>query len=506
MNFFTKEGLAATLEQQQPDNNNNNRIYCYIYATIEATVYPLVFSIKNGDGKALWQRLKQKLAPSDPSAIQTLQATIDTITLNDNNLPLFIQKLEELMMTFMTAVADEHEIKCFDRTITTHLLRALPPNTYGAIYADLTKDQYPTFSSAAERLLYFYESYARFHQAGATSTTAPVFAAQQQPPHPPPRPRRGGFNNSNNKRFEGACHFCNKLGHKQADCWNFKTAQTRARGTHSFRSRGGGVHKRPQFRNNHNNNNHNVAAMAITTQNNNNNNNNNIRHNIEDTIIMFVGATDIPQEPNIIAVDSGAAVHLINNRALFKYIRPTKYSILTASSTHSTPASGEGEAVIYINDKYGDPVRIHLERAVYVPGPVSLLSISNLTTAGHTVHFNHNRPSIALSNGRVLPMKISNGLFWLNFNTTPNSTPALFTTTMQPSTGQLQLLHQSLGHASREQMLRMGVINNNTQLPHCEHCRYAKSHKAPSPKKVINPCLNFQFFLKKRDRIIIIVI
>lgn len=226
-------------------------------------------------------------------------------------------------------------------------------------------------------------------------------------------------------KFNGNCHVCKKYGHRVGDCRN-KTEKTMKR-------------------------NDAMTAVALNTS--------------------F-------KESNVWCLDSGATIHICNNKDKFLNLNNERTQIFTATE-ESVKSDGKGQVKLKVNATN----EVKLKEAILVPSfKNNLLSVSSITNNGYKVTFQKDSAVIRRPDGSIaLRAKQENGLYIIKETT--RQTTAL----LNEHEGTLVKWHQRLGHLNFNDVRKLkdhSMVNGindrlNTVNPTCEICEKSKIHQKP---------------------------
>ncbi|RUS90533.1 hypothetical protein EGW08_001710 [Elysia chlorotica] len=178
-------------------------------------------------------------------------------------------------------------------------------------------------------------------------------------------------------------------------------------------------------------------------------------------------------------VDSGASVHIVNDKSKFtkfkENFQSTKHVIELADGTRNRGlALGQGDAEIGVLDSKGNMCSITLENALYIPSfSQNIFSVTAATEKGATVIFSENSGKLyPKSKSTCLNIHKEGRLYFLNSVQHANN--------QKISKRPLKLWHEALGHCNTQDILKLEekvegmIITHKTENFKCEVCPQAK--------------------------------
>jgi hypothetical protein len=172
-----------------------------------------------------------------------------------------------------------------------------------------------------------------------------------------------------------------------------------------------------------------------------------------------------------LVLDSGANVHLVDNKSTLTNYFTLLSNIGTADSATSMKSIGKGDLII--NSK------ITLEDVYHCPNAaMSLLSVYQLTKLGLTVTFDNAKCTVTRNNEVVLLGIQENGLYV--YRLTSHSIAYL---AINQKTTRMDLFHARMGHINYADLRRLVhmsdgiVLDRQPETEICKSCIMAKSHR-----------------------------
>ena len=179
-------------------------------------------------------------------------------------------------------------------------------------------------------------------------------------------------------------------------------------------------------------------------------------------------------------VDSGATVHIVNDKSKFRRFRenfkPSDHVIeLADGSRNRNLALGQGDVEMDILNSDGNRCSLTLENALYVPSfSQNIFSVTATTEKGATIIFSENSgklfPKVKdSSNAQFVEIHKEGKLYYIN--SVQHSTKISRT---------LKQWHEALGHCNTQDILKLQgkvegmVITNKTDKFQCEVCPQGK--------------------------------
>ena len=171
-------------------------------------------------------------------------------------------------------------------------------------------------------------------------------------------------------------------------------------------------------------------------------------------------------------VDSGATVHILNNKDYFKSFDPhfkaKQHKIELADGTKiEGNAEGKGDAQITLVDSSGTFHEVKLQDCLYIPSfRQNIFSVSAATNHGATVSFNNNSGSIIFKSCTFILSKMKNLYFINTYNIDNDSVKACHS---------LEDWHHIMGHCNSKDILKLESCTKNMIITNkkdfdCETC------------------------------------
>jgi len=155
-----------------------------------------------------------------------------------------------------------------------------------------------------------------------------------------------------------------------------------------------------------------------------------------------------PETINIL-IDSGASVHVINDKNKFTKFEPDfnpqSHVIVIANDQNIQGiAQGQGDAKLTLEDSNGQPTEVILKGALYIPTfSQDILSVSAAANQGASFHFNDNKSTMTLGNNKTeFDLLRSKILYYVNTVTSKKSHT-------------LKEWHNILGHCNTGDILKL---------------------------------------------------
>lgn len=174
-------------------------------------------------------------------------------------------------------------------------------------------------------------------------------------------------------------------------------------------------------------------------------------------------------------MDSGASAHMCNNRNMFSTYREVHNQQITVANNETMEIKGTGD--IWIKG-YNNTSAI-IKNVSFVPDIcTNLMSVKQITDAGHIVLFSRNECSIQTRDGCVVGIgSIYDGMFKMNIKIIKGN--AFFVNDNNVH-DEIELWHRKLGHPGYASMKFLPEYDGKT-LPktNCKICLEAKQSKMP---------------------------
>ena len=245
----------------------------------------------------------------------------------------------------------------------------------------------------------------------------------------PTSSNRHGNKSGDGKKFNGSCRYCNKFGHKRADCRKLKKDQKDGKGNGDGFSENGS--------NNH------VKASAL---------------------VLEVGSDKSLEW----IADSGSTHHVCPVRSWFKDMKASAVKYITVANGKNVEVKGVGTIEVLSNGS-----TLPIQDVLFVPDVKhSLLSLPSVDKKGHQVKLEKGKCVIKRNDGYLLATGSLHGqLYRMDFNPVNGEAHAA---------APLELLHQRYGHVN---MRKVTTITGRKVTKDgrfvCEPCIKGKSSRKP---------------------------
>jgi hypothetical protein len=296
---------------------------------------------------------------------------------------------------------------------------------------------------------------------------------------------RGGHANNGGNGFVRTCYTCRQPGHISINC----PSNVNAKKCNNCRTVGHSTNEcRRQSNNNSNNSNGRGKANNNNNNNNNNsNNNNNKAYQINDSYDeRALSVKEDEKSVNaVIALDSGATRHLVNDRSLMRNIKSIEPVMLTVADNGQMAINQEGEVVIEKGNE-----SVVLRDVGYCPDlAMNLLSVNKCTDAGATVTFDESTAKIIKKGKVMLTIPKRNKLWVMEFRKWSDVNDVEYGAAFPAIEDNLKQLiwHCRLGHMGMrglKQLVDNNVVKDLDKMKvtidkdHiCEACIMGKAHR-----------------------------
>lgn len=422
----------------------NARVYnLLIISLADHVAARVVTGVDQGDGRALWARIRECYAPDNAQNHASLLAGLLSTRFENfnNDVEAFLNDLNRQLDMLRATGRDTADV---ERTLIVLVGRQLPVDFYHITH--------PAAIDEEVNWNDFCESLRLFAVDHPIAPRAQVMAARS------------------NGVFNGICYSCGKRGHRRAECRSgqqrFNRNQGNGRPTAAAAAAEPGA-AAPAARG------QNPAAAAAP-----------VEKFVFSAKILTAAATATSVDPATALVsrtrefclDTGASDHIVCDRALFTALTPCSTKVLLANGSTGV-AVGAGTVDLAAKDQAGARVPLELDNALFMPeGCMNLLAADRLVNGGCQLLLNGKDPAILLPNGNKVPLIRRDRAFWLPVQ------PLATALASQPEPSPM-LLHERLGHLNEGDMRALGVLAPGEALPFCNSCALAKSKRKAVAKK-----------------------
>lgn len=253
--------------------------------------------------------------------------------------------------------------------------------------------------------------------------------------------RPGPKTSGGKKGFGGRCFYCNKPGHKKANCYAFK------------KNNAGPSNGRKD-----------QANVAESKKN--------------DESFLFAA---VDSEAHGWLVDSGATEHMCHVRSLFNEYYPVVGKTVRLANGEVVKVAGQGTVELRAN--VGDKTHtLVLRDVLFVPDlAVALISVSRLMRLGYTAKFGKEECEVIAENGKIVALaQVQRGGIYQLQGPIEN-------TAMVAASTKNALWHHRLGHlphASIKMLVDKSMVTGMVDVKDvgfCEACVQGKLHASPVP-------------------------
>jgi transposase InsO family protein len=171
-------------------------------------------------------------------------------------------------------------------------------------------------------------------------------------------------------------------------------------------------------------------------------------------------------------VDSGATSHMTPaNSNISDYVK--QGSAISIANGDQLPVQGTGTVKLTTSDG----INVKLTRVLHIPGVKdNLFSVAKANDAGHEVIFSPTESYIKCKDGNTIPIIRRSNYYVID---TDNRESAKTSQAIED----FKRWHQRLGHANKDSVRHVlnskGITCSVSELPFCEICAIAKSHRQP---------------------------
>ena len=253
--------------------------------------------------------------------------------------------------------------------------------------------------------------------------------------------RAGPKTSGGKKGFGGRCFYCNKPGHKKANCYALK------------KNNAGPSNGRKD-----------QANVAESKKN--------------DESFLFAA---INSEAHGWLVDSGATEHMCHVRSLFTEYYPVVGKTVRLANGEVVKVAGQG--IVELRANVGDKTHtLVLRDVLYVPDlAVALISVSRLMRLGYTARFGKEECEVVAENGKTVALAQvqRGGIYQLQG---PKENTAMVATSTKNALWHHRFGH--LPHASIKMLVDKGMVTGMAEvndIGFCEACVQGKLHASPVP-------------------------
>jgi len=341
---------------------------------------------------------------------------------DDGDMEKHLQKVERLKRQI-----EEQGERISDSSYVSVLLNCAPPR-YDVQISILEAQDDVTSTIIINRLL---EEYRKFLIAKPEKTMTALLTKGKG------ANQKGGKSKSakGSSKFDGKCNHCNRLGHKENQCW-VKHPELKPE-----KSRKDERMEKPRY-----------SMMAVTTKRQSN--------------------------PDIWYTDSGASDHFSPHKELFKTFRKLEEPVLIETAEGTAIGTGAGTIVITVLGKDDVETELQLNDAIYAPNMKSNLfslmaaydrGYETRITPGHGLRIFHGDAIVATT------VRVQGGLFRLKTTTDSYAMAAQVSETTIPELD-VNVWHRRMGHLGEDNVRKLAKmvdgmkIKVRTTVGVCEAC------------------------------------
>ena len=435
----------ATLldDQEHIDQVKNSEVYAELVQVLDDTSLSLIIRDADNDGRGAIRILRSHYLPKGKPRVITLYTELTSlIKSSTESVTDYLIRAE----TYSSSLKNAGET-IEDSLLVAMILKGLPPTFKSFITVITQKEQGMKFSDFKVALRN-YEDTEKLRSSSSRNSNAIMYLNPDDKP-PTTNPK---------KRW---CRNCKSATHDTDYCRRSKDTPSKKKGgrwcaicksiTHDTKF----CRKLSKFQ-----------QMSL-------------KENLDDEprtephFFFVLNDGQATNHPDEFLVDSGATVHVVNRKTLFKKFNknfhPASHIIELADGTRcANLAEGQGDAETTLTDTNGRRRNVVLKNALYVPSfDQNIFSVQAATESGAEVAFGKTSAQLH-SHGTVFNIRKNGKLFFLNSSSDT-----------KVSSHTLYEWHIILGHCNKADILKLeehvsGMIVTDRKDFNCEVCALGK--------------------------------